>query len=83
MEYRIYSHGFRKLEPKGMSHLFQDFVRSFHLVSQLAARTVVLPVLGGNPHLVSYSEVYRSAVLISLGSITLLYLHYILLYLLP
>jgi hypothetical protein len=65
-----------------MSYLFQDFVQSFHLVSQLTARIIVLLVLGSNLYLVSYSEVYRSAVLISLSSIILLYSYYILLYLL-
>jgi hypothetical protein len=60
-----------------MPDLFKDLVRALHLVGQLAAGPVRLPVLRCNPYLISRCEVVGPAVLVCLRRVPFLGLSHI------
>ena len=67
----------RQFEPKRVSDLFNDLIRTLVLVSQLLTRTFACPVLSRYLYLVLDGKVNRSTVLISLDLLLLLSLYYL------
>ena len=60
-----------------MTDLLYDFEGTRHLVGQLTARPIGIPVLSHNLYLVSYLKVDLSLILIGLLSVLVLGLYYI------